>query len=224
MRGCYRLHKGVAYVLETQDADDALEDEEMGEEASDEDMDVDGDDEADAVPVPARKRKSQGKGKEKTVAQPTKERKKKTVKPPSPSKPQKRRTKAQEVPAEEEEGEFFDLSNIGSSSSESSPPRSSAPKRAARPSKVSSTPRKASSSRSRSPKRVNVPPPPEVDFFDIKSDQEGLSDALSGLSISSPGLSELEDEILQRKPVSLTGTGKRGRGRPKKAIYVEISD
>lgn len=220
MRGCYRLHKGLAGAVETQDADDVLEDEETGEEVTDKDMDVDGDDEADTASVPVKK----GKGKEKAVAK-SKEKKKRAVKPSSPSKPRKRRAKTQDVPAEEEEGEFFDLSNVSSSSSESLPLRPSATQRAARrASKLSPAPRKTSSSRSRSPKRTNVPPPQEIDFFDIKSDEDGLSDALSSLSISSPGLSELEDKILRRKKPPSPPSSKSGRGRPKKAVYVEISD
>ena len=205
MRGSYRLSKGVEGTIEASEEDDADD-----EDAS---MDVDTDagleeDAADAVP-PARSR--------------VKEKGKAVVKPRTAKKAVVAKRKRRVLPVHEEEGEVFDLSNVSSDSSE---PQSSSSKRRGRPRKSASTSPPSSPAptmRLPSPrsKSTSLAHSGEIDFFDLKSEDEKISGALSNLSISSPGLSEMEDQVLQRRK-SKASPSKR-RGRPKK-VYIEISD
>ena len=203
MRGAYRLSKGVEGTVEASEEDEADDESASTDVASDAEPEEDA---ADVVPLA----RSRAKGKEKAVAK-ARATKKATV----------AKRKRQALPTHEEEGEFFDLSNISSDSSE---PQPSSPKQRGRPRKSTSTspsaPLAAASRRSPPRSKATKPVlPGEIDFFDLNSEDERISDALSHLSISSPGLSELENEVLEKRKES----SPKRKGRPRKT-YIEISD
>ncbi|EKM57134.1 uncharacterized protein PHACADRAFT_172822 [Phanerochaete carnosa HHB-10118-sp] len=252
VRGCYRIHKGGAVeVLEDSEDEMSEEDEGMDTDADTDAMDVDSEKHSE-LKTP----KEKGKAKPRVIAT-TKPRgrSRKAVDAKEPKAKDSRIKPARvPVPAIEEEGEFFDIDNIGSSDSGSTAdiiPQPTARGRGRQPKSITSVTNSAApiqpastlplpaKKRGRPQKHIveleSVAPsqiapaspparklgrlmkrPEEVDFFDVKSDGE-LEDALSELSISSPDLSGMENEVfggaLQRRP-----------SVSRKAEYIEISD